>query len=243
MNLEIYDIEYKKDYLRHVLSTTELDQAEMTYQYNDPIQLIKKGLTGKTFSDRINNENVNVYSVSTSNEKLITDRTLVPSESYMFNICCKIVRKHKFRLQPGSSMTHIFISRPKNMLSRGYLGYNFDQVLSTSSTTDDNVSVRNLTCGCLFKFWGQISGTGSTINGGSVHVAGLSPKLMIREDYEAKWYCMDDKFTYTFREDNSWTPTTEQLNSLEVVNNMNLQSNKEMDTDNTNNQDPTTSGT
>ena len=224
MNLVVYDIVYKKDYLSEVgnANLVGLDVTE-----DNPISLIHNGLGSVSDAG-------SAIVTADPTAKTISDIALNPTESYPFNIGCKVIRKHTYRLQPGATMVHKFVHKPKNLMTRGYYGYNFRKDIND----ENNVSVKDLTSGCLFKFWGQIANTNNTDpndDDAEFEVANLSGKLAFKEYYTAKWYCMDEKYTYTFRVGNGWSPTDAELAKLEVINNMTIKTNASMDTDATNN--------
>ena len=231
MNLVIYDIVYKDD-TEYNCSNAYIDGNDyLNESYNsnnNPIALIQEGLAPKSayLGDGTGSAPTTYAGVADPSAKGITDITLKPTESYPFNIRCKIIKKHTYRLQPGASMVHKFVHKPKCLLNRGYWAYRYGKNLnanpSNSGTVPNstrNIAMKDITSGCLFKVWGCITGTGA--NSGDtkhVEVCNLTGKLMIKEQITAKWDAMDQKFTYTFNTDqNPMTFTTEQKNKLEVI--------------------------
>ncbi|OUM64035.1 hypothetical protein PIROE2DRAFT_9347 [Piromyces sp. E2] len=179
MNLVIYDIIYKNDTEYQVKngyyeSTSDKVNVSNTETQN-PIALMQAGIS-QSLARYTPTSTTNAAIVADPNAKTIQDITLKPTESYPFNIHCKIVKKHTYRLQPGSSMVHKFIHKPKCLLNRGYFGYRYAKSLnaiessSSGSTTTyseantRDIGVKDVTSGCLFKVWGCVT---STSNAGS----------------------------------------------------------------------------
>ena len=260
MNLVIYDIVYKDDTdykCDNAYIDGSSDSLNSAYNANNnPIALIAEGLEAKAayVGTGTSISPLNYAGVSDPNAKTITDITLKPTESYPFNIRCKIIKKHTYRLQPGASMVHKFIHKPKCLLNRGYYAYRYGKALNASPTgTSPNlvasstrdIGLKDITSGCLFKVWGCITGTGdSTTNNTSRHleVCNLTGKLMIKEQITAKWDAMDQRFTYTFKTNNAPMDfTTQQKNKLEVITKAEVRNAMECDQDATNNDDPSTS--
>jgi len=182
--------------------------------------------------------------VSDPNQKTIDDISLKPTESYPFNIYCKIVKKHTFRLQPGASMTHKFVHKPKALINRGYWGYRYAKSLNafasgnpvTASNTR-NIGLKDITSGCLFKVWGSITGTSASGAANHNQVVNLTGKLMFREQFDCRWCAMDQKFTYQFKTDTDlFTPTADQAKKLEVPTKTSIKSAMEVDQDTSNNE-------
>ena len=231
MNLVIYDIVFKED-TEYQADNAYIDGGDAYHEnastYNNPIALIADGLNAKHayLGDGTGSAPTNYGGVSDPNAKTIYDITTKPTESYPFNIRCKIVKKHTYRLQPGASMVHKFIHKPKCLLNRGYWAYKYGKNLNASPTssgtipnTTRNIAVKDVTSGCLFKVWGCITGTGAnTGDNRHIEVCNLTGKLMIKEQITTKWDAMDQRFTYTFKTDNApMTFTTEQKQKLEVI--------------------------
>ena len=252
MNLVIYDIVYKDD-TEYKSNNAYIDDLahdksnENSNSNNNPIALIYEGLYGKNayFGDGTGSS-VPYGGLSQSTAKTITDITLKPTESYPFNIKCKIIKKHTYRLQPGASMVHKFIHKPKCLLNRGYWAYKYGKNLNASPTGTSpnqvpantrNIALKDITSGCLFKVWGCITGTGATTGDNKhVEVCNLSGKIMIKEQITAKWDAMDQKFTYTFKTDNApMTFTTDIKNKLEVITKANVKLAMDVDQTSTNN--------
>lgn len=256
MNLVIYDIVYKDDteYKVENAYIDGSDTSNISYvNDSNPIALIDEGLKAKNaYLGDGTGSSVTYGGVSKPNDKVITDITTKPTESYPFNIRCKIIKKHTYRLQPGASMTHKFIHKPKCLLNRGYWAYKYAKNLNSAPTGSGssavasntrNVAMKDLTSGCLFKVWGCITGTGDPSSSTKhVEVCNLTGKLMIKEFITVKWDAMDQKFTYTFKTDNDpMTFTTDQKNKMEVITRAMVKQAMEVDQTSTNN-DPQGAG-
>lgn len=251
MNLVIYDLVYKDD-TDYKADNAYIDGSTETLNTafnsnNNPIALISEGLGHKNaYLGDGTGSSVNYAGVSDPNAKDIEDITLKPTESYPFNIKIKIIKKHTYRLQPGASMVHKFIHKPKCLLNRGYYAYRYGKNLNATPTGTSpnqtpavtrNIAMKDITSGCLFKVWGCITGTGSS-SGDTRHleVCNLSGKLMIKEQVTAKWDAMDQRFTYTFKTDNApMTFTTDTKNKLEVITKANVKLAMDVDQLSTNN--------
>lgn len=257
MDLIIYDIVYKQDTLDNHCnnaywesSTSNNNALAVPSQYNsnnniyeNPIALINTGCHGGAYGT---GSGVNIM-ISSS---MLSDPTNIefdslnmkPTYSYPFNIYCKIIKKHRFRLQPGSTMTHVFTHKPKCMFNRGYL-YKYKNTVS-NAVQDDYRAIKDLTSGCLFKFSGQILNSGSDTD--VTQVLNAAGKLVIKERLEIKWYAMNSKFSYIFNSENNWNGTvsgTSKLANLEVVNSDSVKPIKEVNMDTSDNIDTATSST
>lgn len=232
MNLVIYDLVCKQD------STNSVMNANYNYyqttaavsSHRDPIRCIQLGLdtqTGYYPGGNIGTGAVNL--VSDPNQKDIYDITLKPTESYPFNIYWTIVKKHVYKLQPGATLTHVFIHKPKALFTRGYYAYRYGKDTSPNDG-DRQRGIKNITSGCLFKYWGQVAGTGDSTGTGPSgtgeysnmsqdhrEVTTLSGRLMFKEYVDNQWYCMDPKYTYTWKTKiSNYVPNDEE--ELDVVN-------------------------
>lgn len=241
INLVIYDIVCKQDTTNRCSDNFANPIQGINLPNNkDPITLLNAGtssqwyyainpLTGGTYADHA----ANYVAVPDTQEKSLYDITYKPSESYPFNIYFTIVKKKTYKLQPGATMVHVFDHRPKALVNRGYWAYRYgkDQRVNDG---DAFRGIKDITSGCLFKYWGQVSGTGdSTMTGPSgtgaytnpqqdtTHVANLSGRLMFKEFVTNRWYLMNTKLTYTFKTNvNEYTPLDEE--DLEVVNDVEI---------------------
>lgn len=251
MNLVIYDIVYKDD-TEYKVENAYIDGSDVSgdsyTNSSNPIALISEGLNSKSaYLGDGSGSAVQYAGVSDPNAKALTDITLKPTESYPFNIRCKIIKKHTYRLQPGASMVHKFVHKPKCLLNRGYYAYRYGKNLMANPTGSSapytpavtrNIAMKDITSGCLFKVWGCITGTGAT-SGDTKHieVCNLTGKLMIKEQITAKWDAMDQKFTYTFKTDNApMTFTTSQKEKLEVITKAQVKTAMEVDQTASNNE-------
>ena len=112
-------------------------------------------------------------------------------------------------------------------MTKGYFGYKYQPHLNNTATSND-IGIKDLTSGCLFKFWGQVAGSGNDSN--KTYVTTLSGKLMFKETIDVKWYCIDEKYTYSFKTVKSqYSPTAEDIAKLEVVNDENTKRNTTTD--------------
>lgn len=214
MNLVVYNIVYKENHQGS--SSDGYYESSTNNNYStgtaNPIKLMQDGL------DSIQSSG---YIVTTPTNMLLNDINLKPTMSYPFNMYCKILKKQIFRLQPGATMTHIFKFKPKALINNGYVGYKYKQ--------NSLQPIKNVTCGCLFKFYGQISSTGESGTANIRKVANASGRLTLKETREYKWYCMTPKYNYVFRNNtNEWAPTDE---TMEVVNDVTIKPIQEINTD------------
>lgn len=237
MNLVIYDVLYKQDsraesvtsYFENYnnnddfsLNSIGVMNVESSPLKEDPISLIHAGLV------RVNTNPVQTWGTSTvvadPTGMALNDIKCHPTDSHMFNIFCKVVKKRIIRLQPGASMSHTFIHKPRLLMSRDYMGYKYKQYFKNSQQNlqeidreDINIAIRGLTSGTLFKFWGQVTNSGSK-DDRSNHVLSLPGKLAIKEIRTIKYYAMDSKYKYIFAENTNWDPQPQTLSKLEIVN-------------------------
>ena len=233
MNLVIYDIVAKTDTLNpeynyYYNSTECLDSGDSSkYVGNssrdDPVRMLYRGLSKTTgYLD-----GTAATPASDPTAKNIWDITLNPTESYPFNIYYKIVKKHTFRLQPGATLTHKFIHKPKALINRGWFAYKYTGYLSQTTNTAQSIALKDLSSGCLFKYWGQVTGKGdssitktsNTITGQDHNaVVSLSGRIMFKEYITVKWDCMDQKFNYVFRSSNAPDTADYAEENFEVTN-------------------------
>lgn len=233
VNLVIYDIVCKQDTEKSVSSqwysspieyngskTTEerLDTSSMA----DPITLMKKGIEGVIQSNAAYDATDPVI-VSDPSMDHLYDVTYSPSQSYPFNIYWKIVGKKTIKLQPGATHVHTFKFKPKALINRGYFGYKYEEWL----TGNLNAGIKDFTFGTLFKFWGQVAAEADSgiaqVGGSSFFVQNhnrattLSGRIAIKNYQISKYYCIDDKYTYTFSYHDSWKPDDEEALPLPTV--------------------------
>lgn len=218
ITLVIYDIVYKEDLNKDVSVGYYESSSDSSLTGGNPIKLIDNGL-------KTRNINSTTYVlVSDPTQVAIDDIKCNPTMSYEFNIYCKILKKQIFRLQPGATMTHIFKYRPRALINLGYLGVKYNE--------NNSGSMKNVTCGSLFKIYGQISGSGA--DSSKLQVANASGRIMIKETNTIKWYTMTPKYNYVFRDKTSeWAPSSGE--KMEVVNDSAIKTIQEVDLDDTNN--------
>lgn len=226
LNLVIYDIVYKCDTDNEINSVqleTSTEATAMTGTPDDPISLIYRGISG-VVGGQVSTDNSSRYIVADPNSlgpANVQSVTVKPTDSYPFNIYCKIIKKHTFRLQPGATMKHTFVHRPKAMISRGYLGYKYKQYFYGTETdaANVNIGIKDFSSGCLFKVWGQVLNSGTddpTANPNNRNLVTLaSGNIAIYENIETKWYSMDNKYSYIFNSDKSWNPSSTDYAKLE----------------------------
>ena len=226
INLVIYDIVYKSDTDSDVGSTQVETLAESTsinILGDNPLGLISRGLNS-LIAQQVPSASTGTTIVADPNSLTSSDRLRVnikPTDSYPFNIYCKIVKKHTFRLQPGATMKHTFVHRPKAMITRGYLSYKYSQYFTGTGTgaSNVNIGIKDFSSGCLFKVWGQVLNSGTddtstTPNNRNLVTLG-SGNIALYENVETKWYTMDNKYSYIFNTDGSWNPTATDYAKLE----------------------------
>lgn len=232
VTMVVYDIVYKEDTTYSAGNYHMEDLSALTSVRQDPIHLIKTGLDN--FSGHMESAGTETTSVivgdSVQSTLALDSIEVKPTMSYPFNIYCKIIRKQTFRLQPGATMTHLFKYRPKALINRGYL-YKYKNFFEAGNSED--IAIKNLTCGSLFKIYGQLANTGDNTLVGNV--ANLAGRLCIKERTKVNYYCMDNKYKYIFKEGTEFTP--ENPNQMEIVNDMEIKPAQEINlvsTDNTN---------
>lgn len=145
MHVVIYDIICKEDTDKSVIS------ANVNYQniYNSSDSIKREGFNSDCDNPMSlfyrGTQNVpGTYAPIDSNSYNPNTRTLVgsgyrgtdvfdidfkPSSSYPFNMYWTIVKKRAFKLQPGATMHHKFVYRPKNLMNRDIGHTNIQRVL------------------------------------------------------------------------------------------------------------------
>ena len=119
-----------------------------------------------------------------------------PTNSYKFNLYWKIIKKRVIKLQPGATFTHVFTYKPKFLMERAKWYYNYPDQFRNNQTDYQKLltsGLKNITCGSLFKYYGQISGSTYTKNDDHEmddknKVVNLSGRLMIKCSFENRWY-------------------------------------------------------
>lgn len=250
VNLVIYDIVCKQDteksasfqwfsspleYSGTKTTTERLDTSTLA----DPITLMKLG--SESVIQTNNSYDVqDPVIVSDPTQNKLQDINYTPTQAYPFNIYWKIVGKKTIKLQPGATHIHTFKFKPKALWNRGYFGYRYmdsDRALSEKET----MGIKDFTYGSLFKFWGQ---TAAEADSGVAEVGGstffvqehykatsLSGRIAIKQYSTAKYYCIDDKYTYTFTSHNSWKPGDEEALPLPTETNIVHPEDDQMDDD------------
>ena len=173
MNLVIYDIVCRCDTTLDVGSTQWPKTAIANQPGSNPIRLISDGCkaTEGYYPDHpsyngnmLTSEMVRTTLTADSTRQDLSDVSLKPSNVYYFNLYWKIKRKHFYRLQPGATLKHTFIHKPKALMTRGFFGYKYVNNLAKKddieTPTINNIGIKDVTSGCLFKYWGQIAGSG-----------------------------------------------------------------------------------
>lgn len=246
--LVIYDVVCKNDTLQTCESSyfnTANDNSIRSFNYTlqqanqdyDPISLMKlgEGLVRGTVPAAGN------VLVSDSTDLNFNDIKFTPTMAYPFNIYWRVVRKHIFTLQPGATVNHVFTYRPKQLITRGYLGYKYPAYQQTNTNSTVPIGLRDITSGSLFKFWGQLVGSGDDgDNSKHYEVVNLGGGLTIKSDIQVKWYRMDPKYKFTFREIqiNNDPDSPMDASNLEVINNVTIKQAQKADTDASNNKIP-----
>lgn len=224
ITVTIYDIVYKEDseeacnnqYFNNPVGAPTGGDGR-----DDPLSLITRGLDGVTGylqgNDALNTSVIvsdpnNLTRYNGSDALLgFGNPQLKPTDSYPFNIYCKIIKKKIYRLEPGATMTHIFTYKPKALLTRGYIGYKYKKAFESNNNVANNFALKNFTCGCLFKIQGQLLNSGNDANGEKMDEVGYySGNIAMIESIENKWYVLDNKYKYINNVNNTWTPTDEE---------------------------------
>lgn len=229
MNVVIYDVVCKEDHTRPQLtnmnkplvSISENITSDVTGNYSNPIALMYQGLQG------VQEPNSGYQVGRDSTGESIFDVTFKPTSSYPFNMTWTVVGKKTVRLQPGASFNHKFTYKCKNLMNRGYYGYQYAEKLNTNYngtlvTNATNTPVKGFTCGSLFKVWGQISGSTTNaiqavgleeipIQSHPGGVVNLSGRIMIKEWYKVEYYNCEPKYSFKVKQTTStWRPTDEE---------------------------------
>lgn len=233
MNVIIYDIVCKEDHIRTqfnsasepIVSIKGNPTTYITNNFSNPIALMEKGIRG------VRNTQGYIEVGASGTGESIYDIQFKPTGSYPFNLTWTIVGKKTVRLQPGASFNHKFTYRPKNLMSRGYYGYQYLEHLSGDGTSmlPIETPVKGFTCGSLFKVYGQISGStdstnqtvaletvpAQTIRDGVVNLSG---RIMIKEFYSMDYYYCNPKYSYKqHTSTGTWTPDDEEELTIPTV--------------------------
>lgn len=242
MYLDIYDIVCKRDTLNNCASNYFSNFNDATNlaseNYQNPIAVINDGLFKQNFYNTITSS-TQVVSVGTPADQALNDITVRPTQSYPFNMFYRIIKKHKLKLEPGATLTHRFTYKPRKLISRAGFFYTYKSSFPGGGTEEligglRQRGIAGLTSGCLFKYHGQISGSGATGSTKHAEVASLPGKLMFKETFKCKWYALDTKYTYIFNSHvnkySNATPT-----DMEVVNSDSIKQMSNIDTSASNN--------
>lgn len=223
VNLVVYDFIYKDNVVLYDINDEIEDGGQSKTSSYGPLGLIQKGVNSNYLVEESGNRIYNV--ADPTNISGLQPINLKPTDSYPFNMYCKIVKKTVYRLQPGASLKHIFIIKPKALINRGYFGFKFQ----TSDSGIGKGAMKDVTYGMVCKTWGQIANSGNPLRGHDTEVTNLAGSITYKRTKEVKWYAMDSKYTYIRNNDNAWTPTLhlehpEVVNSesIKVASNMNL---------------------
>lgn len=239
MNVVIYDVVCKSDTPYNTTSkiaTHDSDTSSTTS--STPIDLMKRNL-GSISVDIPEDESSRLgVGVSDYTNEDLFDIQYKPTSSYAFNIHWTVVGKKYIKLQPGASHYHIFTHKAKALMSRGYWGYKYYNLLGDETTNNSNIGVANITSGTLFKFWGGVAGTADSSRNPTIgnitqiqsQVLNLSGRLMMKEFFQGKWYRIDPKLTYVYdRYINRYTPTDEE--DLSIPTNVKFEKAQDEDAD------------
>lgn len=236
VNLIIYNLVCKTDTSYSTNDQYYFDDTRMnlsTATRNSPIRLIKEGLDKMDLYNYHNSTATNNF-VADPTMKTLSSIETNPTDSLAFNTYWKIVRKKVIKLEPGATMTYTFKYKPRKLFSRGGFFYRYGESSAFAQVSDDRYQgIGGVTCGTLFKFYGQISGSGST-TAGSTEVSSLSGKIMIKEKVTNKFYFMNSKMTYTiYSHTNKYSASQE--GDMEVINSDSIKQISNIDLINTNN--------
>ena len=101
------------------------------------------------------------------------------------------------------------------------MGYKYKEYFGSSESK--NLGIKDFTCGCLFKTWGQIDNSGSTSYSRSYDRSNnYSSKIAFKEEISVKWYCMNSKYNYIFEQDNSWAPEEKIVLKWKLLNDVTI---------------------
>lgn len=224
MNLIIYDVVCKADTpynTTNKIATYDNDTSSTTS--STPIDLMKRNLTSISVDVPEDESSTLGVGVSDYTNTDLFDIQYKPTSSYAFNIHWTVVGKKYIKLQPGASHYHIFTHKAKALMSRGYWGYKYYNLLGDETANNSNIGVANITSGTLFKFWGGVAGTSDSSRNPTIgnmgqiqsQVLNLSGRLMFKEFFQGKWYRIDPKLTYVYdRYINRYTPGDEETLSI-----------------------------
>lgn len=229
MNLVIYDIVCKEDTEKNTESIGYYGQGSLAgFDQDDPITKMIDGSIGFSETPPGWESSNQFIQVGDPTQKSIKSINYKPTESYPFNIYWKIIRKHTVKLQPGAILHHKFTYKPKALISRGYYAWKYAHHFGTVLEEETRIGVKDITCGCLFKYWGQVAGSGVStsthdyqnepvVSQNPDEVTTLSGRITFKEEYEMKWQTLSQRYTYTFNQNNiTWKPDDEE--TIEVVN-------------------------
>lgn len=226
--LVIYDIVFKDNCFRDCSNDYLISGGGIR---TSPLELMQEGLNFTPYMG-------DVQFADTTNTSL-TDINMKPTQSYPFNLYCNIIKKHIYRLQPGATMTHTFTHQPKCLMNRGFLRkFDLSQV-ADPPTASTPYAIKDLTSGCLLKVWGQLANSGTST---TTEVLNRSGALVVKYINKAKWYAMTQRFNYIFNSETAWDGKISGdsvINNLEVINDTSVKKGKQMDLDDTNNEEPT----
>lgn len=244
MNLVIYDIVYKEDCPYNYCtdsyfedwngntadSTTEnslgIDNAVKAINSGDPISLIHRGLT-YMLAYPTATANWNSYIVGEKGNMAVNNIKCYPTDSHLFNIYCRIVRKRQYRLQPGASMTHKFFFKPKKLMNRATFGLKYSRFFgnygSAIGSVNTDIGIKGLTHGSLFKVWGQVVNSGA--DDSRTEVAYAPGKITIKETFNNRIYFLDSRGEYINIQDDDWTPGNDK--QVEIANDITIKPIKE----------------
>lgn len=244
MHVVIYDLVCKRDTYGSVTTSaySTMDELVATpavtsttqVQTSNPVALMYQGLNSV-----INGINNQQYLLQDSSDLGLFDIQMTPTKSYPFNIHWTVIKKHTITLQPGATMFHTFIHKPKALVNRGYWAYKYCRY----GQQIGNCGLEDITSGTLFKVWGQLAGdtgtsktplegVGDYITQDNAQAAvNLSGRIIIKSFFTAKHYCMQPKASYVHKQTNplKWKPDDEE--DLLVINDTSIKNvNDDIDT-------------
>ena len=161
MEVNIYDIVLKREPQNRI----DIDDLLNT---SNPLSLwgTESTLSEKQTKDIvILNENCGIFSNGE-----------VPTKSHSFNLFWKIKRKHTIIMDPGSTHKHVFVYKPKRLISQE----EYDKVLKIADDETAKYTIAKLTHGTLFGIKGQIAMDSSKTNDHN-YVNNLEGKMAIKK--------------------------------------------------------------
>lgn len=161
MEVNIYDIVLKREPQNRIDIDDLLNTSNPLSLWGTESTLLEK----QTKDIVILNENCGIFSNGE-----------VPTKSHSFNLFWKIKRKHTIIMDPGSTHKHVFVYKPKRLISQE----EYDKVLKIAGDETAKYTIAKLTHGTLFGIKGQIAMDSSKKNDHN-YVNNLEGKMAIKK--------------------------------------------------------------